>query len=181
MCCRITRGKNSRVLATALANLDLVARFDSKGGNVHGTAINTEMSMSDKLASLRTARGEPHAVHHIVQTLFQHPEHLLTGDTFLTHGFFIKVAELTLQNAVVTPCFLLLAKLQTVSNQLGFLIFAVLSRSKIALFDRALLTVAALAFQKQLHALAAAKPAYGAFISCQSITSQMCAILDRAG
>jgi hypothetical protein len=43
----------------------------------------------------------------------------------------------------------------------------VLARGKVSLLDRALLAVAALALQKQLHALATAKPADGTTITCQ--------------
>jgi hypothetical protein len=46
-----------------------------------------------------------------------------------------------------------------------------LARREVALLDRALLGVAALAFKKQLHALAPALPANGANVSCQIKTS----------
>ena len=70
-------------------------------------------------------------------------------------------------STVIAARLLLLAKLEAVADDFRLAIFAVLAGSEVALFDRALLGVAALPFQEQLHALAPAKPADGTDISSQ--------------
>ena len=58
-------------------------------------------------------------------------------------------------------------KLQAVADDLLLAVFAMLPGDEVALFDGALLAVAALAFQKKFHALAPALPANRANVSCQ--------------
>src|SRR5262249_36536943 len=68
-----------------------------------------------------------------------------------------------------TAHLLFFAKLQTIAHQLRFTVFAMLPWDEVTLFDGALLTVTALALQKQLHALAPTQPADRASISCQML------------
>src|SRR5271157_4774407 len=70
-------------------------------------------------------------------------------------------------SAVHAPHLLLLAELQTVADDLLRPLLAVLSGDEIALLDSALFAVAALPFEKKLHALAPALPANRADVSCQ--------------
>ena len=73
---------------------------------------------------------------------------LLAGDALGAEGVLEQIAELAFQQAVVAARFLLFAQLQTVADHLRLAILAVLAGSEVALFDGALLGVAALAFQK---------------------------------
>src|SRR5262249_17785962 len=67
--------------------------------------------------------------------------------------------ELILEHAVDALHLLLLAQLQAVARELRLPRLAVLAGREVALFDGALLGVAALTLQKQLHRLAAAQTA----------------------
>jgi hypothetical protein len=68
---------------------------------------------------------------------------------FIFGGFFEGVAELGFEDAVDAADLLLLAKLQAVADDLlYFAILAVLSGNKVALFDGALLGMAAFALQE---------------------------------
>jgi hypothetical protein len=82
-------------------------------------------------------------------------------------GLLEVVAELAFQHAVDAAGLLLFAQLQAVADDLRLAILAMLPGNEVALFDGALLGVAALAFQKQFHALAPALPANRANVSCQ--------------
>src|ERR1700728_1096614 len=104
--------------------------------------------MANQLAALRAAGGQPHAVGNVVEALFERSQHQFASDTFLLNGFFIEIAELALQNLIVTAGLLFFAKLQTIADYFGFLVFAVLTRSEVALFNGTLFSVAALALQK---------------------------------
>jgi hypothetical protein len=71
-----------------------------------------------------------------------------------------------LQHAVDALDLLLLAQLQAVADELRLAELAVLPRREIALLDGALLRVAALPLEKELHAFAPAEPADGTDITC---------------
>ena len=86
---------------------------------------------------------------------------------FIAAGFLEQVAELAFEQLIIAAGLLLFAKLQAVADDLRLAILAVLAGREVALFDGALLGVAALAFQEQFHALAPALPAHGTNISCQ--------------
>src|SRR5690606_31697010 len=88
-------------------------------------------------------------------------------------------AELILQHPVDALDLLLLAQLHAVAGELRLPRLSVLPRREVAPLDRALLRVAALALQEQLHALAAAQPADGPRVSRHVIFS-LSAILPSA-
>ena len=67
---------------------------------------------------------------------------------FIWAAFSKAVAELGLEQAVDALRLLLFAKLETVAYDFSFAILAMLPRYEVALFNGALLAVAALAFQK---------------------------------
>src|SRR6185369_12176924 len=88
--------------------------------------------------------------------------------------------ELVLEHAVNALHLLLLAKLQAVSRKLRLPRLAVLSRREVPLLDRALLRVAALSLEEQLHRLAAAQTADGSDISRHSVVLFLRLTLDAA-
>ena len=75
---------------------------------------------------------------------------------FWQRGLFEGAAELAFQHAVDAAHLLLFAQLQAVADDLRLAVLAVLSGNEVALLDGALLAVAALALEKQFHALAPA-------------------------
>ncbi len=168
MCAVASRAERiDRIVSAALSNFYDIARLYRVRRNIHFAAIHRKVTVAYELAALSTAGGEAHAIDQVVEPPFEHGQHQLAGNTFLIHGLLIKVPELPFENAIVAPRFLLLAQLQTVADELGLLVLAVLARSEVALLDGAFFGVAALAFQEQLHALAPAKPAHRAAITCQ--------------
>ncbi len=84
---------------------------------------------------------------------------VLAGNALLVRGLFEPIAKLRFKQPVDAAQLLLFAELETVAHQLRLAILTMLSGNEVALFDSALLAVTALAFEKQLHALAPAKPA----------------------
>ena len=117
--------------------------------------------MAHDLARLRAAGAEAHAVDDVVQPALEQRQHVFAGDALLLRGLFEIVAELRFEHAVDAARLLLFAKLQAVADESSPSIFAVLPGNEVALFDGALLGVAALALQEQFHALAPAQPANG--------------------
>ena len=81
------------------------------------------------------------------------------GDAARPLGGLEVAAELILEHAVDALHLLLLAQLQAVARELRLPGLAVLPGREVALLDRALLGIAALPFEEQLHRLAAAQTA----------------------
>jgi hypothetical protein len=73
---------------------------------------------------------------------------LFAGDALHGAGLLIQVAELAFEQLIIVARLLLFAQLQAVADQLRLAILAVLARSEVALLDRALLGVAALALEE---------------------------------
>src|SRR6266568_2987181 len=115
------------------------------------------MSVADDLPRLCPASSETHAINDVIEAPLEQRQHIVAGDALHHGGLFEVVPKLSFKNAVDTPCLLLLAKLQPVSHGLlHFLVLAMLPGNEVALFDSALLGIAALAFEEQLHSFAPA-------------------------
>src|SRR5262249_43935290 len=93
-------------------------------------------------------------------------QQVLAGDALHAVGLLEVEAELPLEQAVDALHLLLLAQLQAVAEAAAAAALAVLARRIAALLDRALLLEAAVALEKQLHALPRAQPADGTCIPC---------------
>src|SRR5208337_3212748 len=89
------------------------------------------------------------------------------------------ITELTFLGEIDALRFLLLAKLQSVAHDFGLAVLTVLAGSKVAFFDRALVSEALCAFEEQFHALAATKAAYCVFVPCQVTFSLGCSLCIR--
>src|SRR5438094_758075 len=113
------------------------------------------MAVADELSRLSVRTGETEADENVVQTAFQLDEKVLAGHAFLADGAFKISAELVFKNAVDALDLLLLAQLQTVTDDLSLASLTVLSRRKVSLFDGARRLEAALPFEEQLHAFSA--------------------------
>ena len=101
-----------------------------------------------KLAALRAAGGDAHAVDDVIQAALERAQHVFAGNALLLRGLFEQVAELAFEDAEIAASLLLFAKLDAIADDLGLLVLAVLAGRKVALFDGALLAVAALALSK---------------------------------
>src|SRR4030095_15398859 len=128
-----------------LTDFDRIAHLNDVGGDVYFLSIDLDVAVSNELASLCTAGCEAHAVDHVVEAAFQVTQQVFARDALLFRSFFKQVAKLALEYAEVAAGALLFAKLHAVADQLGLLVFAMLARGEVSLFDRALLGVAALA------------------------------------
>ena len=115
----ITCAQNGRILSTALPDFDHVAGLHSKGWDVRLTAVYLNVAVADNLPRLRAAGGQAPAVDDIVQPALQDVEQVFAGDALYAGGLIKYIAELGFRQAIVTPCFLLLAKLQAVADNFG--------------------------------------------------------------
>src|SRR5581483_12190780 len=167
MRCGVARSQNGGILFAAFPYRDGVANPDQGGWNVALAAVDVNVAVAYDLAGLGAAGAETHPVNHAVQAAFERAHQVLAGDAFGGRRLFIGAAELCFQHAVNAAHLLLFAELQAVADDLLFAVLTMLPGDEIALFDGALLAVAALAFEIKFHALAPALPANGANISCQ--------------
>src|SRR5262249_41891316 len=143
----------------ALPNADDVALTHGERRNVDLLAVDGEMAVAHELARLGARCRESQAVHDVVQPPLEHLQQQLARDPLLPVGRFEIAAELVLEDAVRALDLLLLAQLDAVPDHLGFARAAVLAGRHVALLNCALLGVAPLALEKELHALAPAEPA----------------------
>src|SRR6185369_3216430 len=153
-------------VATALAHVDDIARLEQRRGNVHLAAVDHEMTVLDQLPRFGPRRREPHAVDHVVQAALEQLQQGVAGDAARALGHLEVASELVLEQAVHALDLLLLAQLQGIFRELRPAL-PVLAGRVIAALDGALVGVAALAFQEQLEAFPAAKPADRISIPCQ--------------
>src|SRR3954452_4119101 len=167
-------GRHRRDELRAVAHDGLGARAGLEGENlarphlvrrdVHTTAVDRPVPMTDELACL-PARGREAKPHHdVVETGLEQAQQVLAGDSGLPAGLVVVGAELAFEDAVEAPRLLLLAKLEAV---LGLLhaSTAVIARRVGTALDAALVGQATLALEEQLHALTAALLALGARIA----------------
>src|SRR5687767_7184957 len=159
--------QDGRVLAAAFADDYRVARLQRVRRHVHLLAVDQEVAMANQLARLRPRRGEAHAIDRVVETALEQLQQRFTGDAAGTLRLLEVAAELILQHAVDALDLLLLAQLHAVADHLRLAQASMLAGRHVALLDRALLGVATLALEEQLHALATAEAANGSVITCQ--------------
>src|SRR5205807_8007312 len=136
-----------------------VAGSDRVRRDVHLAPVDLEVTVADELSRLRARGRQPEAVDDVVEPSLQQLQQRLAGDAPRPLGRLEVAPELILQHAVDALDLLLLAQLQAVAGQLRFPRLAVLAGREVAFLNRALLRVAPLPFQEQLHRLTAAEPA----------------------
>src|SRR6185295_13629035 len=107
----------------------------------------------------------------VVEPPFEQLQQRDAGDAAGAFRFLEVAAKLILEHAVDALHLLLLAQLQAVAGELRLPRLAVLARREVALLDRALLRVAALTLEEQLHRLAATETADRTDITSHSISS----------
>src|SRR5712692_940621 len=159
----LERGPHLLLLAAALGHLDLVARADPVGRDVHRTSVDLDVPVSHELACLAARRREAHAVNDVIQPALERHQQRLARDPGLLQHAVEDVAELLLRKAIDALDLLLLAQLLGVFGRLAPAAgrLAVLARGVGAALNGALLRETARALQEQLRALAAAQPADG--------------------
>src|SRR5436190_12357285 len=157
------------VLRAGTAHRYDVARLERIGRHVHLAPVDAEVPMAYELARLGARGRQPESVDDVVEPPLQQLQQRLAGDPARPVGHLEVAPELVLQHAVDALDLLLLAQLQTVPDQLRLAQLAVLPRRQVALLDCALLRVAALALQKELHAFAPAQPADRTDVTCHSL------------
>src|SRR5207248_11159308 len=112
---------------------------------------------------------ESQPVDDVVEAALQQLQQRLAGDAAGALRRFEVAAELVLEHPVDALHLLLLAQLQAVAHELRLPQLSMLPRRQVALLDRALLGVAALSLQKELHAFAPAQPTNGSNVTCHSL------------
>src|SRR4051812_38606640 len=122
--------------------------------------------MSNELPCLWSRCRQTEAIDDVVEAPFEELQQRLAGNAAGPLGGLEVAPELIFQHTVNTLDLLLLAQLQSVAGELRLAGFAMLSGREITLLDRALLGVAALPFEEQLHRLAAAQTANRSDITC---------------
>src|SRR2546423_426720 len=114
---------------------------------------------------LRAGGGEARAVGDVVEPPLEELQQRLARDAARPFRLLEVAAELILQHAVDALDLLLLTQLHAVAGELLLPRLPVLPRREVALLDGALLGVAALALEEQLHPLAAAQAAHRSNVS----------------
>ena len=84
------------------------------GGDIDALAIDGEMVVPHKMASLGSRIDEPQAIDHVVQSAFEQYQQVGTGDAFLAVGFFKEKPKLFFGQPIRIFDFLLFTKLDAV-------------------------------------------------------------------
>src|SRR5262249_32093235 len=123
--------------------------------DVHLLAVHQEVAMADQLTGLRPRGRQSQPIDDVVEPPFEELEQRHAGNAARALGGLEVAAELILDHSVNALHLLLLAQLQAVAGELRLPRLAGLPGREIALFDGALLRIAPLPLQEQLHRLAA--------------------------
>src|SRR5579859_1822591 len=175
----LLRGLQHSHLLAVVAHGDLFADRNLVRRNVYLASIHGYVAMPNQLSSLAARNRKAQAIDNIVQSALELLQQLCTGHALSARGLFKVVAELLFQREVNALSLLLLTELQSVANDLGFAVFAMLSGSEVALFDRALVAETLGALEKEFHAFASAKAANWSFISCHCFSKPRVLHTDR--
>ena len=143
-----------------IASLERIRR------HVDLAAVHREVAVAHELTRLRPRRRQAEAVDDVVEPALEQLQQRLARDAARPVGHLEVAPELVLENAVDALDLLLLAQLQAVAHELRLAQLAVLPGRKVALLDRALLRVAALSLEEELHAFAPAQPADRSDVTC---------------
>src|SRR5438874_618035 len=127
--------------------------------------------MAHQLACLTARCGKAHAVDDVVETRLQLLQQLFAGHALGAGGLLKVIAELFFQREIDALGFLLFAQLQTVADDLGFAVLAMLSGGVVTLLDRTFFAETICALEEQLHSLAAAKTTYCSGVTCHFFSS----------
>ncbi len=142
--------ENDQGLRT-FADRDLVADLALEGRDVDLAAVDLNVTVTDDLTSLAAAHREAEAVGDVVEAGLKLLEQQFAGDAGLVRGLLVVGAELRLEGEVDALGLLLLAKLQTVADDLLHLAgLAVLAWGEVALLDGAFLGEALGSLEEEL-------------------------------
>src|SRR5207244_1332195 len=147
-----------------------VARLDRERRDVDLLAVHREVAVAHQLPRLRARGREAKAIGDVVQPPLEQLQQRLAGDAARPLRLLEVAAELVLQHTVNALDLLLLTQLHPVARELLLPRLPVLPRREVPFLDGALLRVAALTLQEQLHPLAAAQAADRSNVSSHSIS-----------
>src|ERR1700722_762357 len=165
--CRLQDGQ----LLAAFADSNLLAHAYLIRRNVDLAAIHLDVAVPHQLTGLAARHAKTKAIDHVVQTALQLLQKHFAGDAAGARRLLEIVPELAFLGKVNALGLLLFAQLQTVADDFGLAVLAMLARGKIPLLDGTLIAEALGAFEEQLHALTAAETADGIGITCQVVFS----------
>ena len=145
-------------LLRRLADLNDVARTHEVRRDVDLLAVDREVTVADELARLGVIAREAHAVDDVVEPALEQLDQRVTRDARRLERLVVVAAELALGDAVDALDLLLLAQLLAVVRALAAAVLAVLARRIRAALVAALVRVATLSLEEELHVFTPAKP-----------------------
>ncbi len=143
---------------------DLVARSEQIARDIHALAVDEDVVVADDLPSFGAGEREPEAVDDVIEPALEEPEHLLARSALAAGCVEVIGAELLLENAVNAPNLLLFTEAHCVLGELHAC-EAVLTRRLRAACVAALVGVATLALQEELHPFPPAELADGSNVT----------------
>src|SRR6185436_14402287 len=139
-----------------LVDRNLVARLELIARDVDRLAVDEAMRVLHEVTTLFARAGKSRAVREVVETALEERDHLFAGAALRVRRFRVICTELSLEDAVDAADLLLLAETHGVLAELDAAL-AMLARRVRPARVRALVAVAALPFEEELHVFAPAQ------------------------
>jgi hypothetical protein len=141
--------------AARFTNFEKITLIDLIRRDVHGFSVNTEVTVTYELASIRAGVRKTGTINDVIETALEHREEMIPGDALHGAGLFEETAELTFHQSVHPLDLLLLTKLETVFGELNPTL-AMLAWWISTTLESAFFGEAAIALKKELLVFAAA-------------------------
>ncbi len=148
-----------------LGQADFVTRLYGVGGHIDALVVHAHVAVQNELPGMRRRKGKAQAFHDVIESRFQHPQQIFTGETGRALGPLEIMVKLLFREAGDAFCFLLLAQTTAVLGHFNPLLHMHARGGLPRSFFKNAGVVALLAFQKEFGAFSAAQPANGSYIS----------------
>jgi hypothetical protein len=119
--------------------------------NIHFPIVDKDVSVSDDLSCSGPRGSKPQAIDDVIETTFEPPQKILTGNTLFNSSLLEKITKLPLENSIDASSLLLLPQMDSIIRRTALGTLAVLTWSVPPSFKTTLFKEASLTLQEEFR------------------------------